>query len=213
MIDFRQMIPALKAIQERQMTETLDIIRHGTTVATAVPCRLHSGRLFSEPGDPQDANMRATSEFGITVPLGTDVEIGDTIVARGGALRLIAGEVMKHDTWATAIRIWATRPKNTTPMTSVTLWRYNAAIDDWEIAGTWDVQVVYDRNQPQEPPVRFSPAASARLKGGWLIGDLTFAPKVGDRFTLEGYACVIREVYPLQPQHIEAKFSMDISGE
>jgi hypothetical protein len=207
------LVGRLTSIQEREFSETCTISRHGTVIATGVPCRIHSGRLFAEPGDPQDANMRATSEFGLTMPKTTDIAIGDTITARGGELILIAGEVMKHDTWATATRVWATRPKNTTPMVTITLWRYNPVIDDWETAGTHNVQVVYDRNQPQEPPVRFSPAASSRLKGGWLIGDLTFNPKVGDRFTLEGYACTIREVYPLQPQHIEAKFSMDISGE
>jgi hypothetical protein len=193
-------------------TESCRIVRNGTVIATNVPCRLHNARLFTETPDPQDANVRSMAEWGWTLPLGTDVDWGDYIELSDGSLSTIAGEVLKWDTWATAIRVWATRPKVVVRDTQITLVRPNDTNDDLQIVGTYWVNIIYDRNQPEEVPIRFSPQGHTLSKGGIVIGDLAFPARSGDLFEYSGLQCRIEYVLPGQPQHIEARFTADISG-
>lgn len=211
-MSFTAFVPYLKDMQESLMTERCRIIRNGILVASDVACRVTSSRLFAEPADPQDANMRSMQEWGWTMPLGTDVEVGDVIEKMDNSISTIAGEVMKHDTWATAIRVWATRPKTSTPHVTITLYRLADVTEVWTSMGSFDVQVVWDRNAPTETPIRYSPSGHAVYKGGWVIGDMDFDPQVGDRFALDGYGAYIADVAPFQPQRREAKFQIDISG-
>lgn len=211
-MSFATFTPYLRSIQESLMSERCRILRNGVEIATNVHCRKTSSRLFAEPPDPSDANMRSMQEWGWTVPLGTDVEIGDTVELMDGSLSTIAGEVMKDDTWASAIRIWATRPKTSTPHTSVTLWRFSDADEEWQEVDTFDVQIVWDRNRPTDTPLRYAPAARTTYKGGWIIGDADLDVRVSDRFSLDGKAAFVTDVAPFQPQRVEAKFQLDISG-
>ena len=211
-INFAQFTPYLRVIQEDLMTERCRIIRDSVLVVDDVPCRVTSSRLFAEPPDPSDANMRSMQEWGWTLPLGFDVEVGDTLEKMDGSLSTIAGEVMKDDTWATAIRVWATRPKSSVPHTTVTIWRFDDTAEVWAEQDTYDVQVVWDRNRPEETPVRYAPAARTMYKGGWIIGALAMDVRVGDRFALGDNAAFIVDVAMFQPQRTEAKFRIDISG-
>jgi hypothetical protein len=176
------LLPVLRASQRRLMTETVDVYRAGILVHANVPARITSSRLFTEPADPHDANSA------------------------------IVGEVLQDDTWKTATRVWATRPKTATPPVSITFYRYSSGSDDWVSVGAHTVQVVFDRVAALETPLRYSPAGRSSYQGGTLIGDLTFAPVVDDRFALNSYACIIDAVLPNQPQHVEAHFLMDMSG-
>lgn len=217
-------LPMLRAAQEVLMTDVVQVVRDGVVIHADVPARITASRLFAEPGDPHDANLRSTQEFGFTIPaLYSDVIVGDTIEKLDGGgnvmLSVIAGEVMSHDTWMTAVRIWATRPKTATPLVDVQLWRYDNATQDYVklLTGLGDpfvqtVQVVFDRIQPNETPLRYSPGGRTSYQGGTLIGDLSFDVRLDDRFTLNTYGCIVDEVLPMQPQHIEAHFVMDLSG-
>lgn len=210
-------LPALRNVQNNLMTDRIQVRRNGVLVYTDVPARTVASRLFAEPGDPHDANLRSTQEVGFTIPYTyTGVRVSDVIeqVDENNAITLsvIAGEVMGGDTWSTAVRIWGTKPKTATPTVAITLYRYSSGTDDYELFGTFDVQLVFDRVQPTETPLRYSPAGHASYQGGVLIGDLTFVPQIEDRFTLDGYGCIIDNVLPQQPQHVEAHFLMNISG-
>jgi hypothetical protein len=206
------LLPVLRASQRRLMTETVDVYRAGILVHANVPARITSSRLFTEPADPHDANLRSTSEWGFTLPWSVEVLVADTIVFHAGANSAIVGEVLQDDTWKTATRVWATRPKTATPPVSITFYRYSSGSDDWVSVGAHTVQVVFDRVAALETPLRYSPAGRSSYQGGTLIGDLTFAPVVDDRFALNSYACIIDAVLPNQPQHVEAHFLMDMSG-
>ena len=205
-----------KALQESLMTDTCTIMRNGSVVATDVRCRFHSFRLFTETPDPTDANTRSMSEWGWTLPLGTDVAIGDTIF--NADVSTIAGEVLhKFDTWGMAIRVQATMPKDAIADTAITLYRFNDDTEVWDDIGDYMVAIHYDRNLPTETPPRFAPAGTALYKGGTVVGDLDFVPKNGDRFTLindagEKLPCVVQFLLPGQPQRHEARFEIDVAG-
>lgn len=208
-------LPVGRALQDALMTDTCDIFDlSGAQVGTAVPCRIHHSRLFTATPDPNDANLRDLAEFGLTVPLGTDVDLGYTLEFNG--LSVIAGEVLKHDTWATAIRIWASRPKDAVGTQTITLWRLNDTTEEWDDIGDFSVRIHFDRNLATQTPVRYSPANTAMYKGGTVIGDLNFPVTGGDRFTIGSgantLACVVDYVLPGQPQRIEAHFQVDVSG-
>lgn len=205
-------VPMLRTVQEQLMTDRVRIVRVGDVIANNVPCRITAARLFAEPADPHDANLRSVSEWGFTLPSGTDIAVSDAIEKTDGSLSAIVGEVVSGDTWETAVRVWATRPKSATPTVTVTLWRYQSGLDDFSQIGTYDVQVVFDRVSPRSTPIRYAPAGRSTYQGGTLIGDLDFTAEVDDRFTLDGLACVVTQVLPQQPQRIEAKFIMDEGG-
>jgi hypothetical protein len=206
-------LPLLRAQQAKLMTETVRIVRGGVVLHNNVPARITQQRMFTEPGDPNDANLRSTQEYGVTIPYTyTGVRVSDIVERIDGSLSIIVGEALTTDTWITAVRLWGTSPKTATPHVSVTLWRYQPNIDDYVAFGPYDVQVVLGRNQPAEVPARFSPAAQSASQGGTLIGGMGFAPEVDDRFTLEGRSCVIDYVLPIQPQRVEARFVMDVTG-
>lgn len=190
------------------MTDSLSIYRDGSLIASDVRCRSHANRLFAEPADPYDANVRSMAEWGFTVPKGTDVRVGDRIVCttQSQTLDLIVGEVVRADTWEVAVRIWANKPKTATERRWIVLVRGGVELPPQY------VQVVFDRNELKYPPLRYSPAAEVRYKGGWLIGDLDFDVQTEDTFTLDGYAGVISHVLPAQPQRKEAFFMIDMSG-
>jgi hypothetical protein len=203
----------LRQAQLALMTETVRVIRNGVTVYASVPARITASRLFTEPGDPHDANLRSTREVGFTLPYTYDVHVGDVIEKTDGSLSTIAGEVLTDDTWKTALRVWATRPKLATPTVTITIYRYQPPpIDDWTNVGNYDVQVVFDRVAPFSSPLRYSPAGRSSYQGGTVVGGLSFAPMLDDRFTINGMACIITEVLPVQPQHVEAKFTVDVGG-
>lgn len=213
MSGFTSLIGPLSSIQNRLMTDTCRVLRNGSVVTNAIACRVHKDRLFTEPADPQDANFRSTQEWGFTMPTGTDVRIGDEVQLQAHSISAIIGEVLYHDTWQTALRVWGTEPKLATPTIPVVLWRYNPTLDDWEGMTAQNVQIIYDRNQPEESPVRYVPAGRAVYKHGALIGGLDFDVKIGDRFTIDGFSASITMLLPEQPQHIEARFRMDLSGD
>lgn len=216
-MSFLQFVGPLRAMQERQMTDRCSVSRQGVLIQSDLPCRKHKDRLFSEPGDPQDANLRSTQEWGVTFFADTDVLVGDTVefTTMNRTISIIAGEVLQGDTWELATRVWGTEPKVSTPEVTVTLWRYDPDDDDWGEVGDVTGNIVYDRNLPTEAPVRYSPAGQAMYKNGALIVplDATNQPATGDRFDLYGYAATVTMVLPGQPQHVEARFRLDISGD
>ena len=204
-------VPGLRRVQEMLMTESAAIYRHGVLVSPAVPCRIHVSRLFAESADPSDANMRSMSEWGFTMPWNTNVEIGDQLLS--GVIDCVAGEVLQHDTWKTAVRVWATRPKLATPQTTLTFYRPNNVDNNLALVGTFTVQVVFDRNKPVEPPIRYVPGGRAFWKGGWFVGEMELAVLLPeDRFVLDGMAGVVVEILPIQPQHMEVRFLIDEGG-
>lgn len=204
-------LPRLRAIQTSLMTNSVTIYRGATLIAANVPCRFHNNRLLAEPADPSDANMRSIMEWGFTMPWGTDCRVGDRLIS--GEIDIIVGESLRTDTWGTAVRAWGTRPREVTERFQMTFYRGSYDSDALVPIGPFEVRVVYDRNKPDEAPVRYVPAGHSVYKGGWFISDLNFSVRVGDRFMLEGYGGVITEVLPKQPQHIEARFLLDEGGD
>lgn len=207
-------LPTLRGIQSRLMTDAMDVARNGTMVYTEVPCRATSNRLFAEPADPHDANMRSMAEWGVTYPTSYDVQVGDhlTIATDLMTIAVIVGEVVQGDTWQTAGRAWGNRPKLATPQIAVVLYRYDVDADTWTALPSQDVNLVYNRNQPISTPSRFSPGGASSYQGGWIVGDLDLDVQVEDRFTIDGLGAIITEILPHQPQHCEARFVMDVTG-
>jgi hypothetical protein len=204
-------LPKLRALHNLLMTDVVTIYRGGTLIASNVPCRKHNNRLLAEPADPSDANMRSVMEWGFTMPWGTDCQVGDHLVS--GEIDVIVGESLRTDTWGVAVRVWGTRPREVTERFSLTFYRGSYDSDVQTTVGPYTVRVVYDRNKPEEAPIRYTPAGHSIYKSGWLIGDLSFNVRPGDRFMLDGYAGVITEVLPKQPQHREARFALDEGGD
>lgn len=214
---FQTLVPAFRALQAMQATSVCTVTRNGVVVYSDIPCRKHKERLFSEPPDPQDANMRSMQEWAITFGDVYALRVGDTV--SWGAMSVIAGEVNGAGEGDLDIvtRVWATEPKTSTPTFVLTLFRFDpdapgAPADGFIQVGPFDVQIVYDRNQPAATPLRYSPAAQSEAKGGWIVADLALDIQPGDRFSLGDFACVVDHVLPLQPQRTEARFTMDISG-
>jgi len=204
-------VPRLRQIQNSLMTDTVTTFRHGVLVASDVPCRVTVSRLFAESADPSDANMRSMSEWGFTMPWDADVAIGDQLIC--GQIDAVAGEVLHEDTWKTAIRVWAARPKLATPQVTVTFYRPNNIDNDMQTVGTFNVQIVFDRNKPAESPLRYVPGGRSMWKSGWFVGEMDLAVvRVEDRFVFEGMAGVIYEILPIQPQHLELRFMLDEGG-
>lgn len=207
-------IQAGRALQERLMTDTAEIsLADGTIIAASVACRVHHERLFSETPDPIDANTRSMFEWVWTFPAGTNVEVGYYIRKPAWDRYTIVGEVMKDGTWEMATRAWATEPKDAVQITEIELWRYSEIADDLVSVGTFNVRIHYDRNLPEETPARYSPTTVASYKGGTVVGDLDFDVEVGDRFAIGDYPATISHILPFQPQRIEARFEMDVSGD
>lgn len=207
-------IPLLQAAQNRLMTDVADIYRNDLLVLADVKCRVTSNRLFAEPADPQDANMRSMAEWGVTFPSGTNVKVGDRLAVTTTTkdIDIIVGEVVEGDTWEIATRAWGNRPKVATPAFNIVLYRYDITLDDYVALAAQPVNLVYDRNQPKGTPTRFAPAGHATYQGGWLIGTTAFNVQIEDRFEISGIGGVIVEVLPLQPQRKEARFVLDITG-
>lgn len=207
-------LPTLRDAQRRLMTDRMDVVRNGVAVYEAVPCRATSNRLFAEPADPKDANMRSMAEWGITYPVSYDLAVGDhlTIVTSLMTIEVIVGEVVEGDTWQVAGRAWGNRPKVATPQIAVTIFRFDYDSEIWQELPEQLVNLVYDRNQPRSTPVRFAPGGHASYQGGWLIGGPDFDVQIEDRFTIDDIGAVIVEVLPQQPQRCEARFVMDITG-
>ncbi|MDQ3168366.1 MAG: hypothetical protein M3P94_06935 [Chloroflexota bacterium] len=197
------------------MTETCTVYRNGILHLAFVRCRVFSDRLLADQPDPQDANMRSIASWGFTMPSNTDVRLGDRLVINrlsGTIIDVIVGEVVQGDTWEVAMRAWGNRPKIATPQLTLVLWRWNEAAQDFLSLPAQAINIVYDRNEAVEPTIRYSPAGQSSLKGGFLIGGLTFDVKTGDRFDTGGSGGVVTEVLPHQPQRIEARFVIDTSG-
>lgn len=204
-------VPRLRQVQNSLMTDAVTVYRHGALVDADVPCRVTVSRLFAESADPSDGNMRSMSEWGFTMPWNADVEIGDQLVS--GRIDAIAGEVLHDDTWKLATRVWAARPKIATPQVAVTFYRPNNVDNNMALVGTFQVQIIFDRNKPAESPLRYVPAGRALWKGGWFVGEMELAVVLPeDRFVLDGMAGVIVEILPVQPQHLELRFLIDEGG-
>jgi hypothetical protein len=206
-------LPALRTLQDNLMTDVIQVWRDGALVYDQLPARVTSSRLFTEPADPHDANLRSTSEWGFTLHYQIVIHVADELrFGPAFSQNAIVGEVLADDTWKTAVRVWATRPKTATPFVEIELFRFDDIAQDWLSVGVQALQVVFDRVAPLETPLRYSPAGRTSYQGGTLIGPMSFDVQVDDRFTLNTYGCIVDSVLPTQPQHIEAHFLMDMSG-
>jgi hypothetical protein len=206
-------LSVLRAAHSALLTDSCTIYRNGVQVGGIIPCRIHSSRLLTETPDPTDANTRSLSEWGWTLPMGTNVQIGDEIRKADGTLNTIVGEVLhSQDTWGLAVRVWSSKPKDAVALTAITVKRFNETTETWSTLGTFNVRIHYDRNLPTETPVRFSPAGTTLYKSGVVAGDMTFDVQPGDRFKHNGLAYVIDFRLPDQPQRKEARFEVDVSG-
>jgi len=208
MNDIQRVLPDMVAFQTSLLTDTVAIYRDGVLISSDIPCRVNPNRLFAEPGDPSDANMRSMGEWSIVMPMNANVRVSDRLVVTTptGVLDLNVGEVENFGTWQIMQRAWANRPKTATPHIWVVIHRAGTDLPPQY------VQVVYDRNRPDERPERYTPAARTSYKGGWLIGDTSFDVQVEDTFTLDGFAGIIVQVLPIQTQRKEAKFLIDVGG-
>jgi hypothetical protein len=217
-IPFRGNLPLLRATQEALMIDTCQVTRLGVLVAwprtgaTSVPCRLGEERTFAEPADPYDANIRSLSEWALTLPWDMVVVESDKLSVPAKALELIAGDTNQPQTDLIALRVYATKPKAAVQWVSLTLYRDTDKDGIWSPIPLQTVQVFFDRVEPLEVPLRYSPAARTRYQGGRFAKEPPFNVLKDDSFKLNGFSGVITDVLPNQPQRIEARFRLDLGG-
>ena len=104
----------------------------------------------------------------------------------------------------------ATRP--TAVPVAVTISRYQTGADDW--SAPVDAQIVWDRTQPEETPVRYAPSGTALYKGHADHRPAALRHQDGDRFVIEpsGTPATVQYVLPGQPQRTEARLKPTSPG-
>lgn len=206
------------------MTDSCLVLRGGSYVTwprmstTIVPCRIGDERTFAEPSDPQDANTRAQSEWAITMPWDFPLEVGDacniTLIETGALVNTIVGETNAPQTWITAMRGYGTKPKSSVAVSLITFKRDADNDGEYELTlGSYDVQVVFERTDPQEIPLRYAEAGrSSYVPVRITILEPDANVMTDDIFLLDGHYGVVRSVVPGQPQQTELRAFVDFGG-
>jgi hypothetical protein len=209
-------VTLLRQVQTDLLTESGTLLRGATNLGTIL-LRVGAERTFTSPADPQDANLRSIVEWGYTFKWNSDVRVGDTLLFGVPVHRTVIGEVMDDSTWQLAVRAYGARPKYATPTVSIILWRWNATSQDFSSQqAPQSVKVVYDNVQPDQAPLRYTPAGRSLIQTGRLIAEdpqnAPFNVQVGDRFDLFGYPAVVTSVLGGQPLTTEARFEANVGS-
>lgn len=227
----------LKTIQESMMGDTVAIYRgefgDEYLVSEGIPCRIDANRLFAEPADPYDANVRSLSEWTLITPSGTDIKISDIVrVDRPMGSPIISivaivGELVEGHTHQLAQKFFCTRPKSAVPNITLILEREIITYDDstdeetseWIPLDPQEFQLVFKRVDPEDTPLRYMEGGRSSYQGATLVGPLGTDIRNGDRFsyidpnTDKSYSGTVLSVLPIQPQRIEARVLIDVFGD
>lgn len=227
----RRSIHGMRSMQRSIMEDTVSVFRgefgDEVMVSGGIPCRIDANRLFAEPADPYDANVRSLSEWTLTVPNGNDVRMADIIRVdrplngeKSDLISIVAivGELVEGQTHQIVEKFFCTRPKSATPTITLVLWRRDFETDDFTDLPPQTFQLVFKRVDPMDVPLRYLQGGHSSYQGATLIGTLESDIKAGDRFsyvdpnTGDEFSGNVLNVLPVQPQRIEARVVMDLVG-
>jgi hypothetical protein len=119
---------------------------YGWVLVGSVRCNIHHRLTPPVPADPTDATGANAEFVEIHLPLDVPVRIGDHIHARNRIWTIGGGNLT--ETYGTFKRASAARPIAATPLTWITLRRYNHSTNDWDLQAPQLVHVAWSRNQP-----------------------------------------------------------------
>ncbi len=222
--NYRPLIRAHRRIQESLLTDSCVVLSGGMPVtwprnnAIVVPCRFGDERTFAEPSDPQDANTRASSEWAISLPWDMPLEpsnvVNVTLSETGEFVSTVVGETNKPQTWLILTRGYGTRPKSAVAATPITFKRDTDDDGEYETTvGTYLCQVIFDRVDPLEVPLRYAEAGRSSYAPVRIVIPETNADvQIDDIFLLDGNFGVVRLIAPGQTQQTEVRGLVDFGG-
>jgi hypothetical protein len=221
---WRPNVGVLRTFNEQLFEDTCTIM-DGSTVLTwprtnsaIIPCRAGEEHTLAQPYDPQDANTRTSSEWIVTMPFDVFPSVGDriitTIVRQGQTIEGVIGETNDPQTWLLATRVYMTR-QVTAVAADMIIFKRDTDFDGiFEIeTGPFATKVIFDRVEPLETPIRYTPSARSSYRPVRLIFEDQFVDVMaGDIFVYQGYFGEVVSVTPGQQFRMEANGWVDFSG-
>jgi len=168
-------------------------------------CQIHHRLTPAVPADPMDSTAANVEYVEGHFPLAIPIRIGMRVKARGNQWTVGGGNF--SESYRTFNRAMMARPIAASPLTWITLLRWNRTLEDWQELPPQLVHVAWSRNQPD------------RLGGisirqfGWIFppengADLDIMQ--GDSFNLQGLNAVVQWVPPEPTDRREAIFQVNI---
>lgn len=153
------------------------------------------------PGDPTDATAASLENVEIHAPREFPIFMGDHIKARGTQWTVGGGNLF--ESYGTFQRILAARPIAATPLTFITLRRWNPTTEVWQSLNPQLVHIAWQKSQPD----RLGGVAIRRF--GFVLppeGGPDLDIIQGDSFFYGGFEHVIQWVPPDPSERREAIF-------
>lgn len=190
--------------------------REGTAI---IPCRVGEEHTLAQPYDPQDANTRTSSEWLITMPYDVKPVVGSRIIATiahlNSTVEGVIGETNSPQSWQIATRVYMTRQVTAVRGEQILFKRDTDNNGTFETHyGPYTVKVVFDRVDPIETPLRYTPSGRSSYRPARLIFEdqENVNVQAGDIFLYNGYFGEVVSVIPGQQLRTEAIAWIDFSG-
>lgn len=211
-------INRLRKYQESLMTDSCIVQRDGSSVvwprnnSASIPCRVGYVHTFPASGDPQDGRAKDLSVLAVTMPHDFPVENADVLTWSGDSF--IVGETNRPQTWLVASRAFVTKQKTAVGMTSLTFTRRNYDTGVVSVVATYNVRIIFNKEEPIEIPNRYSLVAGAAFKSVTIIFEDGINPIIqkDDAFEYDNKFGFIQTIVPDQPLRVEAYAWIDFGG-
>lgn len=167
-------------------------------------CNVHHRLTPPVPGDPSDASAASVEFAEIHFPIDAPIIISDTVEARGH-LWTVGGGNFSED-YGTYKRAMVGRPIAGTPMTWITLRRYNNLSEEWEQRPPQLAHVAWQKSQPDRLG-----GISVRQQGYIFApdGHPSLDIQQGDTFYYSNREALVTWVTPDPSERREATFEMN----
>lgn len=211
-------INRLRKFQESLMTDSCVVSRNGSNVAwprnnsTTIPCRVGYVHTFPAAADPQDARAKDLSVMAVTMPHDFPVIVSDVLTWSGDTL--IVGETNRPQTWLIASRAYVTKQKTAVSTVPITFYRRDFDTGNNAVVATYNVKIIFNKEEAVEVPSRYSLVAGASFKSITIIFPDGINPIVtkDDTFEYEGRFGFIQSIVPNQPLRVEAYAWVDFGS-
>ena len=211
-------INSMRLFQESLMTDSCAVYRDGVIVpwsrtnAVQIPCRVGHVHVFPASGDPLDARAKDLSVIAVTLPFDYDIKVADQIDYAGETL--IVGETNAPQTWLIAMRAHATKQKSAVGKTSVTFRRRSFDTGAVTTVGTYNVRIIFNKEQPIEVPARYSTVSGSSYRSVTIIFDDGISPPLekDDFFEYDDKFGFVQYIVPNQPIRVEVYAWLDFGS-